>query len=999
MRRVQLKILQANAGVLCGNVKTMTGRSLMNLFCIVIILASGACADSYWQQSVDYTIDVKLIPETHILTGDETIVYRNNSPDTLMNIYLHLYPNAFRDENTTRMRERRRFNNFNFRKLPEEKRGYIDISDFRIDDIPAAFTVDETILRADLAKALPPGGNMTISLSFIEKVREKFGRAGYRGKHYDFAQWYPKVVVYDEKGWHPDQFHSSGEFYGEFGTFDVTITIPEEYIIAATGECVAGDAGWEPEKRVTGEDEEGTVSDSLQSREFQEKKGITYKAVTFHAERVHDFAWCADPDFVVQDTTWNGISIRSFYRRWNKAWEDTNLAYGLSAVQWLSEKFGPYPYPQVSIVDVPYGGGMEYPMLVMNGYLSEGLVLHEVGHVYFYGILANNELDEAWLDEGFTTFQERWYNETKYGPYGKTSDLNWYEKLLPKMTTRDRNMRHLLYLAREGYWEPVAIPAYEFKHSGWAMVYGKAAFFLEMLKYVVGEEVFSSIMSTYFEEWQFKHVNEGRFREICERVSGVELEWFFDQWLHSTKVCDYAVAKVETHWTWERAVQIYWTTVTTRRFGSIIMPIEVHLRLPDGTERLKRLKGREIEETVSFQTEVEPRGVSINPDNEILDINMLNNHRPWKTHFAFDLPNMSYVPQDAYLFKTRPWVWYNTVDGVKVGWLVKGNYAERYSNYSLGYWYGAKSARNDVRFEGSTPLRGLGRNTMGGIQVSKMEGRISVSAYLEKNYRKCLYYPPDIYLGLGFNHLELRDDRYVNPEEWEAGRIDKVTVGLSANPRTDIFRSDFRVQGSTALELLGSEHEFSTVRCELKLKTRFDRHNVHLRLFGGMASSAVPAQERFYLAGAGPVRRFEEFHLRSRGALPEDLHYHLGGDGNLRGYGDGNLGVRKLFALNLEYRSPYSIPYWSKYVRRFTKISLRTVVFIDMGKVFEGHRPSSLKESVLYNAGLGLRLRRRTVFGTINLRIDLPLYVNRPSLAGEGDEFDFRWLISFTDSF
>ena len=199
---------------------------ILFLFSAVIALAESP--HSYWQQSVDYTINVKLIPETHILYGDESIIYHNNSPDTLKNIYLHLYPNAFRDENTTRMRERQRYNNFNFLKISDEKRGHIDISDFRIDDYSTPFTVDETILRADLPKALPPGGSITLSLSFVETVRKKFGRAGYAGQHYDFAQWYPKIVVYDEKGWHPDPFHYHGEFYGEFGAFDVSITIPEE---------------------------------------------------------------------------------------------------------------------------------------------------------------------------------------------------------------------------------------------------------------------------------------------------------------------------------------------------------------------------------------------------------------------------------------------------------------------------------------------------------------------------------------------------------------------------------------------------------------------------------------------------------------------------------------------------------------------------------------------------------------------------------------------------
>lgn len=970
-----------------GVVKATPYIYIFNLLFMLVVGVPGASANSYWQQSVDYTIAVKLIPQTHILTGDETIVYHNNSPDTLNIIYLHLYPNAYRDENTTFIREYRQRYNFTLLSLPEEHRGYIDISDFRIDGLPSPFTLDETLLRADLPRCLPPGDSITISLCFVEKVRKKLGRAGYEGRHYDFGQWYPKVAVYDERGWHPDRFHARGEFYGEFSSFNVSITLPQEYVIAATGVCEEGDPGWE-------------VADSLAvpPGDSGQKERILYKTVTFRAEQVHDFAWCADPDFLVQDTTCNGVTVRSFYRRWNTAWKDTALAYGLAAIGWLSEKFGPYPYPQVSIVDVPGGGGMEYPMLVMNGRVSEGLVLHEVGHIYFYAILANNELDEAWLDEGFTTFQTRWYMETKYGPFGRTSDLDWYERLLPRMTTRERQVRSLLNLAREGDWEVVASPAYTFKHSGRAMVYNKAALFLEMLRYVVGEAVFDEIMRTYFDEWQFKHVNEERFKEVCERVSSADLDWFFNQWLHSTKVCDYAITSVRSRWRWQGGAKIYWTTVTTRRLGSIVMPIEVHLRLPNGNERVKRLQGRRVEESVSFQTDVKPISASINPDNEILDINMLNNHRPWKTRFVPDLPNLSYYPQDAYLIKYRPWVWYNSVDGVKLGWLIKGSYAERYSRYTLGLWYGLKSDRSDVRFEGSTPIQGLGPRTKGILRANKMEGRFEVNTSLEKNFRRYRSFAPDINLRLGFTHLDLRDGRYVDPQEWEPGRIDKVSVGLATNPRADIFRSDLRVQGATALKLLGSDHRFSTVRWELKIVTRFESHNLGLRIFGGLATSAVPVQERFHLAGSGPIRRFREFFLRSRGGLPDGLNYHLGGDGNLRGYLDGDLGVRQLLALNLEYRSPYAIPGWSKYVRPYTGVSLRSVAFFDMGKVFDADRPSTLKESLLYDLGIGLRLRLRTVFGTVKLRADFPLYVNKPSLNGESRRFGLRWLVSMTES-
>ena len=227
-------------------------RSVMNLLLLVGMVTSLSAAEGYWQQFVHYKMNVSLDPETHLLTGTSEILYQNNSPDTIRSFYMHLYPNGYRSPQSLRAREGKEF--YMVLNTDTSATGWIDIKQFRI--LPAdgstdsntpmtAFEVDDTILKTTLPEPLPPGGKIRIELEFVLKVRKFSGRAGRRGNQYDFAQWYPKVCVYDENGWNNIPFHLQGEFYGEFGTFDVTIDVPFDYIVGSTGFVTDGYPGWE----------------------------------------------------------------------------------------------------------------------------------------------------------------------------------------------------------------------------------------------------------------------------------------------------------------------------------------------------------------------------------------------------------------------------------------------------------------------------------------------------------------------------------------------------------------------------------------------------------------------------------------------------------------------------------------------------------------------------------------------------------------------------------
>jgi hypothetical protein len=954
--------------------------------------------EGYFQQHVRYTIRVRLDTEQHTLTGTQTIVYRNNSPDTLDVFYLHLYPNAFTSKNTPLLKDYRRRFNFSFIDLPKKYRGNLVLSDVAIDGVGVTPDVEHTVAKLDLPSPLAPGDSMVVSLGFVEKIRRHLGRAGYRGEQYDLAQWYPKVAVYDERGFHADQLRT-GEFYGEFGTFDVFLEVPEHYVVAATGVPRRGDPGW-------------SLNPVEAERPAKRSKDAesAYKTVHFTAENVHDFAWNASPHFAVQDTTWNGVEIKSFFNLGNNKWRDSTLVHGLRAVEWLSERVGPYPYPQVSIVQALLDGGMEYPMLVMNGKVGEGLVFHEIGHIYFYGILANDERAEAWLDEGFTTFQTDWYMTDRYGPYGKKSAWNWYERMTPQYTLLGARRAALFWLERRGYGERVSTRAEDYKHSYRQNVYYKAALLLFALKYTVGDEDFERILQRYFATWKFRHVTGQRFKDVCEEVTGKDLTWFFEQWSHTRKICDYRLGEVKS--TRRPAGDGYDVSVRVDRLGEIIMPVEVEFTFKDGTVERTRLDGRlrTIKET--FQFPEKPKSAALNPDNEILDINMTDNHAPQKWDLQIDWPNNSYYPEHAYQIRHRPYVWYNDVDRLRIGYHLSGSFFGFYRRFQLGLYYGLESERLDFSTSYKVPTRTFGLN--GAFEVSgyMREGRQDVTLSLAMRRRPELIRPPTQQLTLAFNYHELKDSAYViNPKFYQGyADVAPLEIKYEADPQFDILRTKSDIGVRFGREWFGGKYKYTSFYGMSNLETRrslvpFD---FGMRVFLGIVSGSMPNQQKFNLAGGGVLEQEKVFFLRSPGALWPNNHYLMPGEGNLRGYAVGTFPVNKLLTANFKLGG--NLPWISQPRDRWLG-EIKLNAFADLGTIFDSNNPiagdsriqalfdAGVFDRGIVDAGLGLRMRRSLPFWDLYVRWDVPFFVNVPEINGETDKTDFRYIFSLTSVF
>ncbi|MFQ5604115.1 MAG: M1 family aminopeptidase [bacterium] len=997
------------------------------LSCLILLISVPLNAEeSYWQQQVHYTMDVTLIPMEQALVGDQTVVYYNHSPDTLRQFFMHLYPNGYQNAKSLRVQEARRY----YQKIlnsPEDG-GYLKIESFKIlnkndersDFVLTAFDVNDSILQTDLPEPLAPGDSLIIKLSFYLKVRYFSGRAGYRDFQYDFAQWYPKVCVYDENGWNAQPFHYLGEFYGEFGVFDVTIRTPAAYIVAATGKVAAGDPGWNEVKVDTSFSRQQWQEFTTQRHHWIERTTASgaLRSVRFHAERVHDFAWVTSPDFLYETGEWDGIPIHVVYRsRARNSWTKRAVKRAARALEWLSTQFGRYPYPQLTIAHGLLRGGMEYPMLVMNSSTRESLILHEVGHIYFYGILANNEWKEAWLDEGFTSFQTRWYLETRYGKWGYDRPAflqraNWLNQHRPSKTLRERERDAAVNYINSARNQPISKVSHQFDEpmAYRQNAYTKGAFFFDMLKYLVGEETFSKICQEYFQRWKFKHVNEARFKRVCEDVSGKDLDWFFKQWLHDSLTLDYALGKVE-----KKEIQDKWhTRVEVLRKHRGVMPVEVQLTTQAGDTLLQRWDGFDESGELTFVTGSKPQKIVVDPNDAILDKTRLNNG-PLQFVFAYDYPGMSYQPRHAYLITWRPAFWFNQVDKVRVGGRLKGRYGKSRNLY-LGAWFGVDSQQLDGRFSYSNPIMPLGKNTRGTLFIQKMEGRFEIDAHIAFVKGKYLTLPPRHRLWVGFNHSRLltgEGERYVRREldqkndveviTWEPGKVNNVYVRYQFDPRGLDWYSNLLAGVDLLHDDWGSDFSYSTVFTTFKFWLLKKPAGLYLRFHGKKIfnSDMTPVQDLIFLDGANPRERFKRFFLRSDGALPEELHYHLPGGGNLRGFYNQFFAGDQILAFNVELRKELP-PNWAG--KRWRAIFGNTglVLFVDLARM----EFSDQNSQFFTDAGLGLRFQKRladkwytllTGSRNIALRFDFPIWVNKP--LPDENAVRFRWVFGLEQAF
>jgi hypothetical protein len=573
--------------------------SLITLVAIspVFVSAQVAVAPSppgYWQQRVKYTMDINVNAGANQFTGKQKLEYWNNSPDTLVKVFYHLYWNAFQPGSMMDVRSRRQgtlqgprgadWDNRvkdRIQNLKENEVGYQKIRSLKMNGKPQEFKVLETILEVKLDKPIPPKSKVVFEMEFETQVPVQIRRSGRdnaEGVRFSMSQWYPKLCEYDKDGWHPTPYVGR-EFYGVWGDYEVKISIDKSYIIGATGYLQ------NPNQVGYGYEAEGAkvvrpAGDKLLWH--------------FVAPNVHDFVWAADPQYThLTKKVRDGMVLHAFYKispdllkkqydnfstarkaelgnnpdnyvKFYKGQWDEVLEVAALALPYIDKTFGKYPYLQYSFIQGG-DGGMEYPMATLVKGAGPDLVIHEWMHSWYQMMLGTNESLYAWMDEGFTTYAENriLHFLTKDTGYAQADAYRAY-----------------MQLVKSSKEEPLTTHAdhFNYNYAYTNSSYVKGAVFMEQLGYIVGEQVRDKILLEYFRQWRFKHPDVNDFMRVAEKTSGLKLDWYKEYWVNSTKTIDYSIDSL-----WSEGSG---TKIRLSKPGMVPMPVDVLLTFKDGTKEL-----------------------------------------------------------------------------------------------------------------------------------------------------------------------------------------------------------------------------------------------------------------------------------------------------------------------------------------------------------------------------------------------------------------------------
>jgi hypothetical protein len=539
------------------------------LFFSGCFLLSAQGNHGYWQQHVDYTMDVEMDVETFRYNGTQKLVYTNNSPDTLNRVYYHMYFNAFQPGSEMDLRlqsiedpDRRMFRDGKSRiaGLKPDEIGYLRATDLKQDGRPVNHRLEGTVLVVDLNTPLLPGRNTAFEMVFEGQVPVQIRRSGRNnseGVALSMSQWYPKLAEYDFEGWHADPYIAR-EFHGVWGDFDVKLTLDRDYVVGGTG--------YLQNPQEVGHGYQAPGSD------LKRPKG---KMLTWHfkAPMVHDFMWGADPDYIHDTLEMEGGPVLHFFYKDNpeilENWKNLQPKTA-EAMDFFSKNIGPYPYQQYSVVQGG-DGGMEYAMsTLITGERSfgslVGVMVHEMAHSWFQHLLATNEARHEWMDEGFTSF---------------ISALCMNQIMERDLENPFQNSYQGYFsLAASGREQPMSTHAdrYSFNSGYGISAYSKGAVFLAQLGYVIGQDKLMESLRRYYADFKFKHPTPNDFIRSAEKVSGMELEWYLLDWTQTTNTIDYGVKSVESNGNETR--------ITLERIGLMPMPVDLLVVLKDGTQKV-----------------------------------------------------------------------------------------------------------------------------------------------------------------------------------------------------------------------------------------------------------------------------------------------------------------------------------------------------------------------------------------------------------------------------
>jgi hypothetical protein len=998
---------------------------MMHSLLLLASLQSGAFTSppsgdtiGYWQQRASYRIVATLDETAQRLRARGDLQYINNSPDTLRELYLHQYLNAFRPRSKWSEADERE-GRVRFQRLREP-----DFAYERFTSPPTVGGValrveypgvpDSTVVRLVLPRPLPPGETIRVALQWEARPSTLPRRQGRRGRHWDFAQWYPRIAVYDRGGWQHNPLRPAGEFYGEFGTFDVTLVVRDDQVIGATGVPVSGDPGWHQALR---SGEVHTMARAYADLPPAPAADVPegFKAVRFVARDVHHFAWSVSPSYRYEGgayvregaadggarawfPTWDTVAIHVLYR----PGDDTTWGGGralrstIAALRWLESIYGPYAYPQMTNLHRIEGGGTEFPMLMMNGSPSPGLILHEGGHIYTHGILANNEWRSGWMDEGLTSYQTSWAlgltpqeraRSGRVDPPGRLPE--GYRINAVTIPRRDSAGLAMLRLELLGRTEPIGTVAHEFREFAIynEMIYNRAEMMYGQLRDAIGDDAFRRFLRDYYHRWALKHVDERAMRSSAERASGRNLGWFFDEWVRHVGLMDYELQRADV----ARASDGGWVTraLVVRR-GEYQHPMPVGVRTSTGWTigRGDALADRQVVDVVTAERPLEVR---LDPLHTTVDWDRRNdkatNAIVGRARYVFDWPFLDQADRERSIVALTPMVWYSQPGGYNGGVRVRTSYLTWLDRRELGL--------------------AVASRTTGGSRASQAQGWARVeNPYLPYFTRPLVGHRGGIAFLDGIGKVDWTRTWDLSPFFFARGpRIAASATITGAYPSDDGFLPElWSDEGVTDLSAVASfrmplaarvvdsiyarvrglmgyadgrtanvvSRGYGRLEAEVHGLAYVDSvTRVSARVFGGFSANA-PRQRALYAAIRDPVSTFENHYYRPRGSALKQLteasrelaYLPLGGAG-LRGYGP-DLALDRVVATNVEARRRLLGP-----LGPARGLSLWGGAFADVGvgTIDDDRR-------FLFDAGPAVSLRGRFYDREIQVRVDVVLYAH-----------------------
>ena len=908
----------------------------------------------YWQQDVAYKIEASIDELTDIVVGTEHLTYYNNSPDTLYYVYFNLYQNAFQPDSYLDDLQRNNGEKVKYGKYEKAKESTL-IDGMANDGLRIKYQLDNTVMKVLLNKPLYPNSSTVFDIRF----RTFFDAGSTRRRmkkikvgtltHYNGCQWYPKICVYDRKsGWNTDQ-HLNREFYGDFGSFDVELTFAWNYIVEATGMLMN-------ESEVLPD----SLKEKLQIRNFKDKdwgrranfvsayNKNERKTWKYHADNVHDFAFTADPTYRIADTVWNGIHCVAICQESHATGWQNAAEYCAKIIKCFSEDFGMYEYPKMVVADA--GDGMEYPMITMDGGKEpeyHSLLIHEIGHNWFYGMLGNNETYRAMMDEGFTQFLTAWgmeHIDADTIPY--YNEGKFIRKFHENSLARDQRVYNS-YLSDATIHEDEPINTHSDMFNGalgqgggYRHVYAKTSTMLYNLQYVLGDSVFHAAMRHYVSQWKMCHPYPEDFRNSVIQFTHIDLNWFFDEWMETTKRLDYKIVSVKRDTIpdgykiklrrkerMQMPIDLRIVSKDHKNYDfnipntwyqkSLTQPLDSHTRaefVGGGTTLPKWYGWDKLKSTYTAHVVIPTgiRNVIIDPSDRLADVNAYDNRWHGNTKVRFDSHLFNVYDRSYYRLWLRPDIWYNSYDGFQIGIHAHGDYMNVKHKFELTVWFNTHLLQGGAYKYSDADKASAGWLSYTFNYITPILGKYERRLYF--TFRSSWVAGYEMYnIGVtkGFEHnfsvsASLRattrvktvwKDYLINPDEWSTywDSPNKINASVNLFGSYSYFKpiSNGRLTLALRSAMLGNSSNYHYAAFDFINHLKLWKLDFHSRVFARIGTGTnLPSESALYYAGANGEQMMENKYMRAAGFTPQEWggygatinHLHYGGGLDLRGY-------------------------------------------------------------------------------------------------------------------